>query len=300
MGNSSKKTPVWLWLTLAILSWSTVASACKWTLAFVHPFWMLLIATFTASFVLWLLLSFHPSCSVHQKIQWKWVFIGLINPFLYYSLLFEAYRLSPAQEALVLNYTWAVALAILSAIVFKKALELKVLVGMLVSFSGVWLIISQGSLLVPTLRLGNFLALISALIWAVYWILNMTHEEAPLAALFIQFVSAIPAILMSAIIFAGIPPSLTIQAILGSAYLGVFEMSLPFFWWLLVLRSSNQTTKAIHWIYLSPVLSMIWIALFLGEGIKPYAWYGLLLVIGGLLLGKITNQSKRNLKTFAK
>jgi drug/metabolite transporter (DMT)-like permease len=179
MVNSSKITPPWLWLMLAILSWSTVASACKWTLAFVHPSWMLLIATFTASFVLWLLLSFHPSCSVHQKIQWKWVFIGLINPFLYYSLLFEAYRLSPAQEALVLNYTWAVALAILSAIVFKKALQLKVLAGMLLSFLGVWLIISQGSLLVPTLRFGNFLALFSALIWAVYWILNMNHEEAP-------------------------------------------------------------------------------------------------------------------------
>ncbi len=40
--------------------------------------------------------------------------MGLLNPFLYYIVLFKAYDLLPAQQAQPLNYTWALTLTILS------------------------------------------------------------------------------------------------------------------------------------------------------------------------------------------
>lgn len=289
------KTPgIALWIALSILSWSSVASACKWTLQHIDSSWMLFFSSLTSALVLFILLLFHPSCSIRQKFKWKYLFMGFLNPFLYYFILFEAYRLSPAQEALVLNYTWGILLALLSAVYFRKALKWNSLLGMLISFLGVYLVISKGSFLLPTWSLGNALALISAGVWAVYWVLNMKEEKLPLPALFIQFASAaLLALLFNLFVFP-IPGSFDIKGLVGSVYLGVFEMSLPFFWWLLALRRSPQTSQTIHWIYLSPILSMVWISMFLREPIQFYSWLGLILVLLGILLGKELNPKKRN------
>ena len=56
---------------------------------------------------------------MHILNNYKKVFIlGLVNPFLYYLVLFKAYDLLPAQEAQAINYTWALMLAFLSVIFF--------------------------------------------------------------------------------------------------------------------------------------------------------------------------------------
>ncbi len=287
----------WIWVALSVLSWSTVASASKWTLDFMHPFWMLFFSSFTASLILWILLSFHPFYTIKQRIKWKWIFLGLLNPFFYYLLLFEAYRTTPAQEALVLNYTWGILLALLSSIVFKKPLKINTISGMLISFAGVWVLISGGNFLLPHISWGNFLAFFSAFVWALYWVCNMKEEKTPLSALFVQFSTGALAILLFSLCFAPIPRIFPFYGMMGSIYLGFFEMSLPFFWWLLALRQSSSDPRMIHWIYLSPVLSMFWIGIFLKEAVSIYSWMGLILVLSGILLGKITFSTKKNLKT---
>ncbi len=296
MNHSKKMHYPWLWVTLSVLSWSTVASASKWTLDYIHPFWMLFFSSLTASIVLWIMQAVHPSYNINNNIKWKWVFLGLINPFFYYLLLFEAYRTTPAQEALVINYTWGILLALLSSIVFKKPLKINTISGMLISFAGVWALISGGDLLLPNISWGNFLAFFSAFVWALYWICNMKEEKKPLSALFIQFATGTLAILLFSIFFSPIPDLFLTHGILGSIYLGFFEMSLPFFWWLLALQQSSSDPRIIHWIYLSPVLSMVWIGVFLGEEVSIYSWMGLILVLGGIFLGKINFSTKRNLK----
>lgn len=243
------------------------------------------------------MLIFHPLYNLRQKIKWKWVFLGLLNPFFYYLLLFEAYRTTLAQEALVLNYTWGILLALLSSIVFKKPLKINAISGMIMSFIGVWVLISGGNFLLPPISWGNFLAFFSAFIWALYWIFNMKEEKKPLAALFIQFCTGALAILLFSLYFAPIPHHFAVYGLIGSIYLGFFEMSLPFFWWLLALQHSSSDPHIIHWIYLSPVLSMIWIGIFLKEAVSIYSWMGLILVLSGILLGKITFSTKKNPKT---
>lgn len=290
---NSKPAGPWLWIMLSILSWSSVASACKWTLQFIDSSWMLFFSSLTSALVLFILLLFHPSCSVRQTLRWKYLLLGFLNPFLYYFLLFEAYRLSPAQEALVLNYTWGILLALLSSVFFRKALHWKSLLGMLISLFGVYVVVSKASFLLPSLSLGNALALISAGVWAIYWVINMKEETLPLPALFVQFASASLFVLVFNLMLFPHPLSFDIKGLAGSLYLGFFEMSLPFFWWLLALKRSTQTSQTIHWIYLSPVLSMVWISLFLGELIQAYSFLGLILVLGGILLGKAFNPNKK-------
>ena len=47
----------------------------------------------------------------------------MLNPFLYYLVLFRAYDLLPAQEAQPLNYTWPIVLVLLSAIMLHQRLR---------------------------------------------------------------------------------------------------------------------------------------------------------------------------------
>ncbi|MFT7692382.1 MAG: drug/metabolite transporter (DMT)-like permease, partial [Candidatus Latescibacterota bacterium] len=46
--------------------------------------------------------------------------LGLLNPLVYYLVLFSAYERLPAQEAQPLNYTWALTLTLLSIPLLKQ------------------------------------------------------------------------------------------------------------------------------------------------------------------------------------
>ena len=88
---------------VAIACWSTVATAFKWALADLSPAVLLLIATTSAIATLFLLLYAGGKRGDFLSVPWHaWkraAFLGLINPFLYYLILFKAYSLLPAQVA---------------------------------------------------------------------------------------------------------------------------------------------------------------------------------------------------------
>ncbi|MEE9429517.1 MAG: EamA family transporter, partial [Melioribacteraceae bacterium] len=71
--------------------------------------------------------------------------------------------------------------------------------------------------------------------------------------------------------------------ILGSTYVGLFEMGITFFLWMKGLQLSSNKAKTATLAYLAPFISMIFIAFFLGEKILPSSLLGLSLIVGGIL-----------------
>ena len=70
--------------------------------------------------------------------EWaKSVGLGLLNPLLYYAVLFKAYDLLPAQVAQPLNYTWALTLGLLSVPLLGQRFRPRLLVAGLVAYAGV-------------------------------------------------------------------------------------------------------------------------------------------------------------------
>ena len=63
--------------------------------------------------------------------------MGLINPCLYYFLLFGAFDRLPAQEAQPLNYTWALVLAYMSVPFLGHRLRKLDIVAGLICYAGV-------------------------------------------------------------------------------------------------------------------------------------------------------------------
>ncbi|WP_236744480.1 DMT family transporter [Marinobacter similis] len=93
-----------------VLLWSTVATAFKLALRELAPVEMLLIACTSSVLVIGIILviqgRWHQVFSLSRRQYVQSFGMGLINPCLYYFVLFGAFDRLPAQEAQPLNYTW--------------------------------------------------------------------------------------------------------------------------------------------------------------------------------------------------
>ena len=166
-----------------VLFWSTVASAFKLSLRHLDYIQLLLYSSSVSILVLALILGLQGKIklifSYSRKQYMRSVALGFLNPFLYYTILFKAYDLLPAQEAQPLNYTWAIALVLLSIPILKQKIGIRDLAATFICYSGVVIIATHGDVL--GLRFssppGVVLALLSTVIWALYWIYNTKDDR---------------------------------------------------------------------------------------------------------------------------
>ena len=274
-----------------VLLWSTVATAFKLSLRYLEPVQLLLYANATSIVVLVVILAARGKLrlllSYSRSEYLRSLGLGLLNPFLYYLVLFEAYDRLPAQEAQPLNYTWAITLSLLSIPLLRQKISVRDLGAAAVSYAGVVVISTRGDVLSLTFSdaWGVALALGSTVIWALYWIYNTRDDRDPVAALLLSFLFGFPFVL-AACAALSTPLVTSGPGLAGAAYVGVFEMGLTFVLWLSALRASENTARVSQLIFLSPFLSLVFIRFGLGEPIVASTYAGLLLIVGGLLLRK--------------
>ena len=272
-----------------VLLWSTVASAFKLSLRHVDHFQLLLYACAVSILVLSVILfvqgRWRLVLSYSGRQYGKSLVLGILNPFLYYLVLFKAYDLLPAQEAQPLNYTWALTLVFLSAPLLGQRIGVRDLLAGLVSYSGVVVIAVRGD--VSGLRfsdpVGVGLALGSTVIWALYWIYNTKDDRDPVAGLWLNFVFGFPLILAACWLFSDLRVA-SQPGLLGAVYVGTFEMGVTFVCWLMALRLATHTAQVGYLIFISPFLSLVFINLLVGEAIRLNTLAGLGLIVGGLVV----------------
>ena len=271
----------------AVLIWSTVASVFKVTLRHTDPLGMLLMASAVSTVVLFAVVMITGRQDELRKISGRSFFrnslLGLLNPFFYYVVLFMAYSRLPAQEAQPLNYTWPIILSILSVAVLGQKIPARSFFAVVISFAGV-VLISVRPLLIQGASLniaGIVLALGSGVIWSVYWIINIRGEGDTTVSLLLNFSFGTLFILMASILF-GADLALEPVALLGSAYIGVFEMGITFIIWLTALKLTDNAARISNLIYLSPFLSLLFIHLIVGESIYATTVIGLVLIVAGI------------------
>lgn len=223
---------------------------------------------------------------IHILNNYKKVFLlGLVNPFLYYLVLFKAYDLLPAQEAQAINYTWALMLAFLSVIFLKQKLTLKDILAGIICYFGVLIISTKGepfSLNFSNID-GVFFALLSTVLWSMYWIINTKQKSDPIVGLFSNFLISLPLIIIYFILTQPlILPD--IKGILAASYVGFFEMGITFLFWLKAMQNANSTAKIANLIFISPFISLIFIHFIIGEEIYLSTIFGLSIIIFGLIL----------------
>jgi drug/metabolite transporter (DMT)-like permease len=286
----------------AVAIWSTVASSFKIALRDLAPLQLLLCACAVSIAALAAILLCQGKLGeigrMGRRETVRCALLGLLNPFVYYTILFKAYALLPAQEAQPINYTWAVTLSLLSVPLLGQKLSLKALAAILLSYFGVVVISTHGDLLGMRFSslTGVGLALGSTVIWALYWIFNTRSKANPMAGLLLSFLAGFPFILAATLLFSELPP-LSPGPLLAAAYVGLFEMGITFALWLSAMKYAARpdgggTARVANLIFLSPFLSLIFIHFLVGETIHPATVAGLAFIIAGNALMQYTPKKR--------
>ncbi len=272
----------------AVLIWSTVATAFKITLRSMDPITMVFISSIVSLL----------SISLISVIFGKWgdiwhtskreiassMVLGIMNPFIYYIVLFGSYDLLKAQIAQSINYSWPVVLTVLSIFFLGQKARSRSILGILAGFLGILIISSEGFSFSSgdADPFGIVLAIGSAVIWATFWTLNLRKVGSAESKLFFNFLGG--SIVVSFILLirgAEIP---NISGWTAAVYVGMFEMGITFLIWLKALSLSKETARISMLIYLSPFISLFIINAVLGESILLSTIIGLLLIVAGLII----------------
>jgi len=288
----------YLWGLATVLFWSTSASAFKLTLRYLDFIQLLLYSALVSILVLGLILTLQgklglvTSCTRGQYL--RSLGLGLLNPLTYYLMVFKAYDLLPAQEAQPLNYTWAIALSLLSVPLLKHRLTFRDLIATLVAYSGVVVISTHGRPLGMRFSdpLGVFLALACTVIWALYWIYNAKGDLDPVVSLFLNFLFGLPFIALACLLFSdfGVREP---RALLGVLWVGLFEFGITFVCWLKALKLSESAVKVGNLIFIAPFLSLVLIRFTVGEKIMASTVLGLVLILTGLAIQQMKGRPGR-------
>ena len=285
--------------SVAVLSWSTVATAFKVALSYLTHFEMLLVASFTSLAIFAVVLTVQRRWGAVKALPrrtWGYfALLGLLNPVAYYLVLFKSYDLLPAQVAQPVNYFWPIFLLVLLALFAKQRIPAKKYVGMFISLGGLVLISAGGGQMgnLEISPFGLFLGLMSAVLWATYWMVNNknSHKADATIACFMSFLFGSVYLAIGAL-FVGVNLH-TLPGILSGMYVGAFEMGIPFICFGLAIRTTSNPALVNQLCYLSPFLSLFFVSTILGEQIVPTTYIGLFLIVAGIVFNEYFAKSKR-------
>ncbi|MGY2779703.1 drug/metabolite transporter (DMT)-like permease [Thermostichus sp. MS-CIW-23] len=284
----------YVYLAAAILGWATAASAFKFGLRYLSPTVLLIFSALSSCLILGIVLVVTGRARLIGRQKGSQVRLsalqGLLNPFGYYGVLFQAYDRLSAQAAMALNYTWPLVLALLAVPLLGERFRWRLVLALGVSLLGVVLVATGGSW--GTLQAGDpwgvLLAVGSSGIWALYWLLNVRDGRDAVLKLFMGFFFGS---LYGLLLLPFQEVSWTVAGLGWAAYIGLAEMGLTFVFWLRALELAGHRGSLANWVYVTPFLSLGLIAVLLGERIALGSVLGLGLILASNLWGSRREKS---------
>jgi drug/metabolite transporter (DMT)-like permease len=289
--NLNNQSKAYLFAGIAIFFWSTVASAFKLSLEYLEPIQLVLYSTLFSICVLFIIVAFQGKLNLIRSFSGgdltKCALLGFLNPCLYYIILFKGYDALPAQEAMVINFSWPVMLVILSIPILKQSIDIKSFLSIIVCYFGVVVIATNGDIF--SMQFGNpmgvFLMIISTIIWSLFWLFNTKNSNDSLVSLFLIFMFSFPFILVFVFFSSSfVVPSL--KGLIGSIYIGCFEMGISLVLWQSALKISTTVSRVASLVFITPFMSLVVLYFVLNERILVSTFFGLILICTGLILQK--------------
>lgn len=286
----------------AVTCWSTVATAFKLALRELDVLQLMLIACTCSALcllvVLWRQQKLKLLSVCLRAAPGYYVALSLLNPVFYYLVLFWAYDLLPAQQAMAINYSWALTLALLAIPLLGQRPHMRDLVAALIAYGGIVVIATQGDLSGLHVKhpVGIAVALFSTILWALYWIFNTRNDRDAVASLCLNFLLATPVVAILCALYSNLCIALG-PAFLAAVYVGVFEMGLAFVLWSTALRLTRRVARISTLIFLSPLLSLVFIYGVLGEPIHVSTLWGLTLILPATLWQQMRSEPEPKLES---
>lgn len=279
-------------IIIAVLFWGSAFPCVRYVVQRFEPLNLVALRFFIASSVLLVFALLSKQIRIPDPKDIPLLLAqGILGISAYHLLLSWGQLTIPAGTASLLNASSPCMAALLAAIFLGESMSRRGWLGMLVSFSGVSLIvIGQGKDF--SLTFSSALILIAALSQSFYYILQRpffgTYSPLELAC-YTLWGGTLPMLL-----FLKTPPSLEVG--LTIAYLGVFPAAFAYIAWTYGLASFS-TAQASSFLYLVPVVAIIVGWLWLNEKPTLLSIFGGCIVMAGVVL---VNNDKLKSKNQAK
>jgi len=293
--NSTSKS--YFFAGLAVLFWSTVATAFKLSLNELDYIQLIFYASAVTVVILFVFLIITRKIKLIFSQTTKQIiysiFLGALNPLLYYLILFKAYSLLPAQVAQPLNMVWPIVLSLLSVPLLGQKIGFKSYGGLFISFAGVIIISSQGDIanFRNTNFTGVFLALGSSLIWSLYWILNVRDKRDEIVKLFLNFFFGLIFLSICMCLFSDFHVEAGIS-FYAAIYVGIFEAGIVYIFWLKAMQLSTNNAKIGNLVFLTPFISLVFIRFILKETLFITTFMGLIFIVAGIFVQQIDKKGQ--------
>jgi drug/metabolite transporter (DMT)-like permease len=219
-----------------------------------------------------------------KELSWS-ALLGLINPVVYYLILLTAYSRLPGQVAQPLNMIWPIIIVFLSVPMLHQRIPARSFAALFISLAGIYVISSQGALLNPgrSDALGVTLALVSAVLWALYFVLNVRDRRDEAVKLFTNFAFGSAYMIIAMALNGSFHEQLSFRGAAASVYIGIFEMGITFWLWLRALQLAPTSDKISNLIFFAPFISLVLLHFIIGEPVYYTTPVGLMIIIGSVL-----------------
>ncbi|TMD62847.1 MAG: DMT family transporter [Chloroflexi bacterium] len=291
LSKTNKTAQSFFYLGLCILSWGLIPVVTKNILVELNNLQMLFYSTIFSCIVMGGIVLFQKKISVLATYSIhdyaKVGMLGFLGTYLYYVLLYAALALTSASEGFILAYTWPMLVIILAFPLLKERLTVKKLCSIFISFLGIVVIVTHGSIftLSFTSLQGDMLALGGAGVFALFSVLGKKYHYDQVVSVFIYFVTALVIITPTLFLFSSLKvPSFHVW--LWLLLNGFLVNGISYIFWFKALEYGDTSVTS-NALYLTPFLSLVYIALFLGEQILLSSIVGLVIIVVGIVLQSV-------------
>lgn len=248
---------------------------------------------FALPFIFTILYLKEPSNLVPRGRQWlPLILLGFIGTFCYHSLFFTSLKYTTAMNSSLIGALNPMVTALLAALFFSQRLTSWRIVGIILSFIGVFVFITNGDLqLLSQFRFnkGDVIMAIAVCCFAIYSLLSRRYmQQYRLSPLMVTAYTFLICVVISVPFFLWEKPSTylfsaTASGWLSILYMSVFASVLGYLIQMVAIQRIGAPRTAIF-INLVPIFTIIQSVTILGESITPFKLFGAVIVITGVYL----------------
>lgn len=309
MDRANKYTPgLVIVLLVTTFFWGSSFAAAKYALTELAPLSLAALRFIISALLYGGVFLAVPSLRVKiaRGDRWKLIGLSMLGVTLHFWVQYTGVAMTTATNASLIIATSPLSVAILSALFFGERLTPPKALGIAISYTGVILVVTQGSLSAlwdTRYLLGNLIMIFNSFCWALFTVLGgrMAGKYPPFAvSAWIGIIGAIGLLPLG--ISAGLLqqlPQVTWSGWLAVLFLATFCTVIGYGGWYYALARLDASRTAVFQ-YLQPLYTMILASFLLGEVITWHIILGGALIIAGLVIASRKHQSTSDSRDVSK
>ncbi|PID44759.1 MAG: EamA family transporter [Proteobacteria bacterium] len=279
---------------VCVFAWSFIPVVSKLGQLHIDSFQFLFWTNFLSALAVGLTIKpskKHLIETIKQTNYKQTVLLGFLGCFFYYLCLYYGYAHGNTTDVLVVQYLWPALVPVFAVLFLKERLNVYKVVSIVLGFFAAVIVFTKGDVL--SIGFSGAFVLLTVFVGATSFALfsvfsKMEHRVDVSFSVFMYFLWASIFSFISIVAWSNlvIPDLESVLIILVN---GVFINGLSYILWVYAL-SKEDASKIAPLVYISPVLSVVWISLIFGDSITVTNITAVALVVASGLL--VTTEDK--------